>query len=281
MGGPPSASGPPKVITMIYVAFTVWVVLSLFAAAGVYRLWSQLARPEWVNWALLPGTVVSEMSYMLGVLITGGEVRRARLIDLPKVSGRKRRRSQGEPKSESVPRFRIVGPIDGVLVSIAACCAVIAIAAALLGRPVLVTFITDDGLLPTALLPKTLATNWGMFWDHMGGQVHLLRRMCETWGRVDWLNWRVPLFMYLSICLSVRLAPVNRPMRTTLLAAAMLAGVVAVVGAISSVSGGSLMDRIWPVLTYVWTMLLFLLAVTLLIKGAVSLVSALIGESTD
>ena len=70
---------------MIYATFTVWLFLVLFVGAGVYRLWSGMVRPAWVNWALLPGTVVSEMAYIFGCLITGGAIRRATLLDVPGV----------------------------------------------------------------------------------------------------------------------------------------------------------------------------------------------------
>jgi len=36
------------------------------------------------------------------------------------------------------------------------------------------------------------------------------------------------------------------------------------------------MDKLWPLVTYVWASLLMLLAVTLIIRGAVSLVEALL-----
>ena len=82
---------------MIYAAFTLWLVLILFAGIGVYRLWTKLVKPAWVNWALLPGTVVSEMAYIFGCLITGGEIRRAKLM--PDGGGRKGN-TDGEPATQ-------------------------------------------------------------------------------------------------------------------------------------------------------------------------------------
>ncbi len=68
---------------MIYATFSVWLVLTLFAGMGVYRLWTRLVKPTYVHWALLPGTIVSEMAFIFGCLITGGEVKRAKLIEGP------------------------------------------------------------------------------------------------------------------------------------------------------------------------------------------------------
>jgi len=83
-----------------------------------------------------------------------------------------------------------------------------------------------------------------------------------------------PLFVYLSACLSVRLAPTTRPVRPTLAAAVLLAAVIAGIGAIS---GGlrHLINDIWPLLTYIYATLLFLLAVSGLVKGLVALAKAL------
>ena len=69
---------------MIYAAFSVYLLGILFTAMGVYRLWAGIVKPGRVNWALLPGTVVAEMAYIFGSLITGGEIRRAKLMDAGK-----------------------------------------------------------------------------------------------------------------------------------------------------------------------------------------------------
>ena len=65
-GGRPVREGE-----MVYVEFTVWLLLIVFCSIAVYRLWTGMVRPAWVNWVLLPGTVVSEMAYIFGCLITG------------------------------------------------------------------------------------------------------------------------------------------------------------------------------------------------------------------
>jgi len=263
---------------VIYLAFALWLILLVLTAGGVYHLWSQMLRPQWINWALLPGTVVSELSFMFGCLITGGEVRRAKLVHVPGLSktGTGRAKS-GEPQAESTARIHALGPIEGVLPSLLACLAVLAVLCGALGRPVVVRFIGVGEVLPGVSLPRTLATSWAGLWDQVAGQVDLLRRMSETWGRLDWLDWRVPLFVYLSICLSVRLAPPNRPLRTKLLAAGLVAVVAAVIGL---VTGGraSWVSRFWPVLTYTWTTLLFVLVVTLVVRGLVLLGVSVAGK---
>ena len=113
---------------MIYAAFSVYLLGILFAAMGVYRLWAGLVRPRWVNWALLPGTIVAEMAYILGCLITGGEIRRAKLMDGGGGGGGRRggktdgsSAGEAEPTTEAEPKFRILGPIVAAWLSLVAC----------------------------------------------------------------------------------------------------------------------------------------------------------------
>ncbi len=262
---------------LIYAAFTFWLLLILFAGIGVYRQWARLVKPSRVSWALLPGTVISEMAYIFGCLITGGEIRRAKLI--PPRDG-KGGEAESEPTAEAAAGLKFVGPIVAALLAIVACGAAIVAVHALLGEPVIRQFrVGTHGLLPVAALPKELPTSWDGLWGQVEGQVSLLRRMCETWGGAKWTNWRVPLFVYLSLCLSVRLSPVRRPVRPTLGAVVAIAAAIALVGLIWRRFDG-LMEDIWPLLTYVWASLLFMLVITLLLRGIAALVRILAGKES-
>jgi len=258
---------------LIYAALTVWLFLTLLIGVGTYRLWTSILRPSWVNWVLFPGTVVSEMAYIFGSLITGGEIRRARLMDKPE-SGRARKAGADAPGAEATAGLKFFGPVLAAALAIAACAAAILIVEAVLGDPVIGKFTQEPGSPLVTGLAQELPRTWGGFWDQLRGQLYLLQRMCETWAGLDWLDWRVPLFVYLSACLSVRLAPTTRPVRPTLAAAVLLAAVIAGIGAIS---GGlrHLINDIWPLLTYIYATLLFLLAVSGLVKGLVALAKAL------
>lgn len=271
---------------MIYAALTLWLVGILAMGYGIHRLWSGMLRAQWVNWALLPGTIVSEMAYIFGCLIMGGEIRRAKLLEMPGGRGTGPRGgkssaasgSDGEPATEAAPRWKVAGPLVASLLSLAACMGGILIAHSLLGGPVIREFITGDGLLRHAELPRNLPGNWDAFWEQARGQVRLLQRMAETCGRVDWLDWRVPLFVYLSVCLSVRLAPVGRPIRPTLAAAAAIAAIIAVVGLLST-RFQDLTSDVWPLVTYVWSSLLLLLTGSLIARGLLGLLRVLAGKS--
>ena len=241
-------------------------------------------RPAWVNWALLPGTVVSEMAYIFGCLITGGEIRRAKLISVGGVGRSRSRQGQDAPATDSSPRLKIVGPIVASLIAIVAPMAGIVLIEWLSGGEVIRTFV-GGGRGPVVLvkwpaaLAQTIPLSWDGFWKQLGTQVSLLRRMCETWVQLDWLDWRTGVFIYLTACLSVRLAPMRRPVRPALAAVAAIAAVIALVGAVSSDFKG-LMQNIWPLLTYVWTMLLFGLVATGLVRGALAFVRVLTERDT-
>ena len=130
------------------------------------------------------------------------------------------------------------------------------------------------------MIARTLPGSWDAFWEQISLQVELLRRICETWGKVNWLDWRVPLFVYLGASLAIRLAPVSRPVRPTLGAAVATAVLIPLLGAIAGMFS-SLVDNIWPLLSYLWSLLLFLLVLTSLVHGIVALAKVLTAKGAD
>ena len=215
------------------------------------------------------------MGYIFGCLITGGEVRRAKLMAQSGDSA-----DDGEPTAELSGGVKYIGQILAALVAIVACVAAVILTHKVLGGPVVGQFITGDGIMSTAALPQQLPTSWDMLWEQVSRQVTLLRRMCETWGRLDWLDWRVPLFVYVSLCLAVRLSPTGRPVRPTLAAAAAIAVVIALVG-LAWPRFSSIVQDVWPLLTYLWASLLLALVITGLALGLSCLIRTIAGKQAD
>ena len=257
---------------MLYAAFALWLLLIVLTAVGVQRLWTSLVRPVWVHWALLPGTLVAQMAYIFGALITGGEVRHARL--LPRKGDA---RSPDAPAAEASPRVKFLGPAVASLMVLLACGGCILLANWLLGDTVIQRFVLSHGVLDVPKLPQELPGSWAGLWDRLVGQVRLLQRMFETLGGVEWLDWRTPLFVYLAACLSVRLAPGGRDLRPALAAVLFVAALIAAAGIASERFERLLLD-LWPLLTYVWANLLTLLTVTLLVRGAAALAGIAAGR---
>ena len=265
---------------MIYAAFSFYLLGILFAGRGIYRLWADLFGPAAVNWALLPGTVVAEMAYIFGCLITGGEIRRAKLMDGEKSGGKG---SDGggasEPTTEAKAKLRFIGPLVAAFMSILACGAGILIVHSLLGEPVVgrLQYIVDRLVGGSSLLPREIPTSADAFWLQAHTHVDLMRSMGRTWVHVKWLDWRVPLFVYLALCLSIRLAPIRRSLRATLAAIAATAAIIALLGLWNRFD--KLMLDLWPLVTYVWASLVLLLAVSLVVRGTVSLIRGLIKDT--
>ena len=252
---------------MIYLSFCFWLLLIVFTGIGVYRLLTGMVKPAVINWALLPGTAVSELAYIVGCLVTGGEVRRAKLMETSGAEG------GGEPTTESSGGVKGISPMVASLLALTACGAGILAAHRWLGAAVL-----DQFALGQQMLPVDLPGDWRGFWTMIADQIHMLRRFVETLGDLKWLDWRVSLFVYLSACLSVRLVPGRRDLRSALAAVAVAAGVIALI-AVASQRFRNLMQDLWPLVSYVWANLLVLLAATLLVRGIVGFVNVLRGKS--
>ena len=112
---------------MEYAAMTFWLVVIVFTALGVHQLWSSLIQPRMVNMLLLPGTLVAQLGYILGLLITGGTVNNTTLI---------KDDDSGEPEtgSEVKTRVPIVGTIVVALLPMIGCAAAIYAVAHYLAR---------------------------------------------------------------------------------------------------------------------------------------------------
>ena len=248
----------------------------LFTGLGVYRLGASLLRPRWVNWILLPGTFVSEVGYIIGCLITGGEIRHAKILPDTGKGGS----SDGEPTTEDTPRIKYLGRLVAALLSLILVVTAIVVLYTKLESPVIENFAEKLYFSGKDLqLPKELPDSMAGFWDTVRHQVDFLEGMCKSLQSLDWKNWRVPLFIYLTACLSIRLAPVGRDLRWALAAMVAISGVIALAGVISKKFDGLIKDDdIWHLLTYIWTLLLMLLAITGLIHAAVAFVKMMRGK---
>jgi hypothetical protein len=253
---------------VIYAAFIVWFILLVFMGIGVFTLAARLVSGNTVRWLLLPGTLVAEMAAILGCLITGGEVKHATLVGSKDGSP--------EPTTETTGRWKHVTPIVSSILVILACSGGILLARHLLGESVLTTFTVRGFLDGRAALPQELPQQWAEFWAVAADQLVLVRAMCETLSDLAWDNWREVLFVYLSICLAVRLSPARRNLRPTLVGIAVLAGLLAAAGGLWP-EMADLVDRLWPLVAYIYAMMLTLLVALLVVSGMVGLVRVLFG----
>lgn len=250
---------------MLYAALTFWLLVIVFSAWGVHRLWSRLVKPRVVNSILLPGTLVAQLGHVLGLLVTGNSVKHTKLMGDDE---------SGEPKSDTPERQRIpiIGPILVGLLPLVACGGLLYVAASLWGQSVLSGMGADaHGVEPA--LPLVLGGVWQLLRD----SVSLVEGMVNAIVSSEPFNWATVLFLYLAVCLTVRMAPFEGNRRGTI-GAILLAGIV--IGGIDSLPTGAhgFVTSSWPILTFAVAMLLFLLMLSLVVTGVVGMIRILVSK---
>jgi hypothetical protein len=245
----------------LYAALTFWLIVIMFTAWGVHEMWSGLVKRRVVNAVLLPGTVVAQIAHLLGVLLSGASVRNAKLMGDDE---------KGDPESDPPEKTRlpVVGPILIGLLPLVACAVCLHLSAQYLGDAVINR--ASDTLLPKAL-PLTLAG----FFDLLHTSVDLVEGMLDAIIRSDLPNVWTAIFLYLAVCLTVRMAPFEGHQRGAIGAIVLAAVVISVVASLVPNVRLFIEYASWPILSFAVAMLLFLLLVSLLIRGLVDLIRIL------
>lgn len=248
---------------MLYAALTFWIIVIVFAAWGVHTLWSGMVKPRVVNAVLLPGTLVAQLGHVLGLLISGNSVQNTTLMGDDE---------RGEPQSETPEQSRVpvVGPILTGLLPLVACCGCLYMAAYWWGGSVL------SGMMQQAAVqvPQVLPTTLPAMWELLRTLVTVSETMLNSIIRADLANWSTVLFLYLAVCLTVRMTPMEGNRRGAL-AAIFFAGLIIALLASFSPRVQSFLQSSWPILSFAVGMLLFLLMVSLVVRGVVGLVRVL------
>jgi len=245
---------------MLYAAMTFWLVTIVMSAWGVHRIWCGLSKPRVVNIILLPGTLVAQLGHVLGLLITGATVNDTTLYKDDET---------GEPGTtqDARPRIPVIGPMAIGLLPLLACTVAIFFVARYLGETVLTGM---QGHRAATVLPTSVAAFWQFLRDGVTLVEALVDAVIVAWpGR-----WPLWLFLYLMVCLPVRMAPFPGYLRGSLGAIVLLGLISAGLGLlIESLPG--VVERGWATLSLTAATVLFLLLVTALVRGAVSLVKVL------
>ncbi len=250
---------------MLYAALTFWLLVIVFSAWGVHGLWSRLVKPRVVNAVLLPGTLVAQLGHVLGLLVTGNAVSNTRLMGDDE---------KGEPTSETPEKHNIpvLGAVLVGLLPLGACAGCLYLAARFLGQGILGRYATEGGMWSVPLkLPLTLSGVWGLLHDVLKVSEEVL----NTILRSDLTQWMNVAFLYLAVCLTVRMTPIEGNRRGAVGAIALFGVLIAVLGHLLPAVEDAV-DSAWPVLSFAVGMLLFLLLVSLLVSGVVGLVQILV-----
>jgi hypothetical protein len=242
---------------MLYAALTFWLLVIVFSAWGVHWLWSQLVKPRVVNTVLLPGTLIAQLGHVLGLLVTGNSVSNTKLMGDDE---------KGEPTSDTPDKQRIpvIGPVLVGLLPLVACAACLFLDAKLLGRNMLVREATPE-------LPQSLPLTLSGVWELLRTTITVTENMLNAILGSDVLNWTNALFVYLAICLTVRMTPFEGNRRGAIGAILLSGLVIGLLGSVVAAVDGAVRSS-WPVLNFAVGMLLFLLLLSLLVSGIVGLV---------
>lgn len=246
---------------MLYAALTFWLLVILFSAWAIHHLWCDLVKPRIVNAILLPGTLVAQLAHVLGLLITGNSVRNVSLMGDDE---------RGDPTTDSPEKNRL--PIFGAIIvawlPLLACGTALYFVGTTWGMQVLRNFVISTSL-PTAL-PTTRAGVWDLLHGALDVSENMLNAILES----PLADLRVIAFLYLSICLTVRMTPFADSRRGAIIAMFISGVIIAALGALNTAVGNSI-ERAWPLLSFAVGMLLFLLLLTLLIAGVAGLIKLL------
>jgi len=249
---------------MEYAAMTFWLLVIVFTALGIHQLWSSLIQPKVVNSILLPGTLVAQLGHIFGLLVTGGTVNNTSLI---------KDDESGEPQTDnnSKPRIPLIGTIIIALLPMVGCAVAIYCVSEYLGSEILA------GMAQMSVSQISLPTSFSMLFGTLHGVVNLVEHLVAVVWASNLGDWRTLLFLYLVICMTVRMAPLTGNLRGSL-GAIFIFGIFAFL--ISNVlrSVNSTFEGAWPLVTFCVAVLMFLLIVSLLVKGAACLVKTLFGE---
>ena len=193
---------------MLYVAMTLWLMMIVLSAWGVYRLWSAMVRPRIINMLLLPGTLVAQLGHVVGLLVTGATVNDTTLY---------KDDESGDPGAtqNAKPRIPILGHMIIGSLPLLACVLALVPATHYLGQGIL-------GAMGSQEVAMVLPTSSAAMWNLLHEQIGIAESLASATGRAMPGTWELWLFLYLMICLTVRMAPLPGNLRGSLGAIALL-----------------------------------------------------------
>lgn len=255
---------------MIYATATFWLLMIVLLAWGIERVWSGMTKPRTLDIALLPGTLVAHLGHTVGLLITGARA------DGGAGQGGTGQGGTGQNggRPTAKPKLPIIGPVIAAIVPIVALGLVGYVAVVNLGGPVVAKVPADK---IAAELPATMTS----FWDQLVGLIRLaegtLNAVRDTAGSdcATAVKWQTAAFVYLVICLSVRLAPFPGNVRGHVGAVVVL-GIVAWLAGSVATNMPEMIRQSWPMLSVTIGGLALVLMFTLLVRATVEVCKAVI-----
>jgi hypothetical protein len=207
---------------------------------------------------------VAQLGHVLGLLVTGGTVNNTTLIKDDETAA-------PEQTANPRPRVPVIGPVVVGMLPILACTATIYLVANHLGGEVGSEMRRDS---VTEALPKTID---GAF-DLLRGLITQAERTLQAVMNGDFGDWHVWLFVYLVVCLTVRMAPFPGNLRGSL-GAILVLGLLTALTANFAPAVEAKIHEGWPTLSLAVGALVLLLLISLLIRGTVGLGKLLLSNA--
>ncbi|HEY3243341.1 MAG TPA: hypothetical protein VGM03_08320 [Phycisphaerae bacterium] len=256
---------------MLYAALTFWLLITVLTAWGVHALWSGMCKPRVVNSVLLPGTLVAQLGHVLGLLVTGATVSNTALVADDE---------SGAPQhtTDAKPRIPILGPVIIGMLPLLACAAAMLVVAHWLGGSLA---LSGGSIAPAARVhsvARSLPTSLPAFWQMLRDHVTVVEELVAGVTSSDLTRWQAWVFVYLTICLTVRMAPFPGTLRGCLGAIVVL-GLLAALGGALVPATAPWVARGWPVLNLAVATASFLLLASLLVRGLIGLAKLLASNS--
>jgi len=249
---------------LLYATLTFWLMAIVLMAWGVHQLLSGLLKPRTVNMIVLPGTLVAQLGHVLGLLVTGATVSNTTLYKDDDTAA-------PEATTDAKPRIPLLGPVIVGMLPLLACVGGIVAVVYFLGGWVIEG---AAGLRVARALPASLPA----FWESLRDQITLVESLTDALVYSDWRRWQVWTFVYLMICLTVRMAPFPGTLRGSLGAIVILGLGLALANLVlpSTEDGAS---RTWGVLSICVAFLSLLLLLSVTVRGLVGLFKLLAGKA--
>lgn len=240
---------------MIYAAASVWLTVVVLLAWGVHAVWSSIFKPKTVDGALLPGTLIANMGFIVGLLITGGTLNSA-----PASRGDEKGSAGADNRPQ--PKIPVIGPVIVALLPMTALAAVLYLLVTRLGMPVLDRMPKDQ--ISTELPPAL-----GAFWDQLRALITLAEGTLSALRTTEAVSWRIVLFAYLMACFTVRMAPLPGNVRGHMGAIVVLGVAAWLAGTVTTGLPEAILG-LWPILSLAVGWLLLMMMISLLVRGVVS-----------
>jgi hypothetical protein len=112
-------------------------------------------------------------------------------------------------------------------------------------------------------------------WQLLRSSVDVMEDMLHAIMYSDLRDWRTLAFLYLAVCLTVRMTPFEGNRRGAIGAILLAGAVIWVAASISDALHGGILAS-WSLLSFVVGMLLFLLLLSLVVTGLVGFVRIMV-----